>query len=92
VTHPSIDKEVGNRASVYRAISNIHQETPYSSVLERKATVQSIKSRKPVIRRPSHTNALESDTPIRGISSTYTASNVDDSVYTSDTAKFNQAF
>jgi hypothetical protein len=40
VTHPSIDKEVGKRASVYREISNIHEETTYSSVLERKATIR----------------------------------------------------
>jgi hypothetical protein len=36
-------------------------------ILERKATVQSVQSSEPVIRRPSRTNALESDTPKRGI-------------------------
>jgi hypothetical protein len=91
VTHPGIDREVGKRDSVYRAMSNLHEETTYSSILERKATVRSIQSSQPVIRRPSRTNALESDTPTRGISSTYTSSNVDDSVYTADTAEFNQA-
>jgi hypothetical protein len=91
VTHPSIDKEVVKRASVYRAISNIHEETTYSSVLERKATVQSIQSSQAVFRRLFRTNDLESGSPTREISSTYTASNIEDSVYTADTAKYNQA-
>jgi hypothetical protein len=91
VTHPSFDREVGKRDSVYRAMSNLHEETAYSSILVRKATVQSIQSSQPVIRSPFRTNALESDTPTRGISSTYSASNVDDSVYTADTSEFNQA-
>jgi hypothetical protein len=72
VTHPSIDREAGKRDSVCRAMSNLHEETTYSSILVRKATVQSIQSSQPVIRSPFRTNALESDTPTRGISSTYT--------------------
>jgi hypothetical protein len=84
VTHPSVDREVGKRDSVYREMSNLHEETTYSSILERKATVQSIQSSQPVIRRPSRMNALESDTPTR-------ESNVYDSDYTADTADFNLA-
>jgi hypothetical protein len=48
---------------------NAHEETSNM----RKATVQSIQSSQPVIRRPSRTNAFESDDPTRGISSTYTS-------------------
>jgi hypothetical protein len=36
VTHPSFDREVGKRDSVYRAMLNPHEETTYSSILEEK--------------------------------------------------------
>jgi hypothetical protein len=86
--------EAGKRDSIYRAMSNMYDQTTYSSSLpERKLAVPPTSQSRVIPINVIPYDHLDAVPPPKRISSSYSASNVVeyDSVYTADTAEFNQA-